>query len=106
MKVASLWADKWTCPGNLMLGVSIHYLLDLGTTNFNPLHISLTAHTFTSTNPFFNAKFRILPSVRSLGMPALFLYQETQMLMAGLDFANGKIFISDFSISVFFVTKR
>ena len=45
--------------------------------NFNPDHVSSTAHTFTSTNPSGNATARTTSSVTSLTTPDDFLGHET-----------------------------
>src|SRR5215831_3143976 len=47
-------------------------------TNFNPDHVSSTAHTFTSTRPEAIAMLRITSSVRSVAAPEFFFGQEIQ----------------------------
>lgn len=51
--------------------------------HFNPLHCSLTAHIFTSTQPVGSTIDRIASSVRSVGIPADFLYQDIQIQPPG-----------------------
>jgi len=69
-------------PGNRNLATgNLAYARALtGTTNFNPDHTSSTAHTFTSTNPDFNPKSRMLVSSRSVATPEDFFGHEIQIM--------------------------
>src|ERR1700722_15315547 len=52
-------------------------------TNFNPDQTSVTAHTFTSTNPASSPTSRTMFSFRSVTTPELFLGQLTHNIPAG-----------------------
>src|SRR5689334_3054144 len=71
-------------------------------TIFKPLHTSLTAQTFISTQPVGKTISLITSSVTSVAMPDDFLYHDIQMIK--LFFASLIIFIKLFFNSSFEIT--
>jgi hypothetical protein len=75
------WIAKVTaCTTESYQSYAKSYLSVLRLTIFNPLQISLTAQTFTSTHPVGKTIPRIVSSVISVGIFADFLYQEIQIM--------------------------